>query len=65
MSLAEAKISAAASGVVLEGEDSVAEPDQLTANTQSLAEEYPRYYSSMVNLIKNSESRIKKLSEGE
>lgn len=65
MNLCEAKITAAASGTVLEGEDSIDNADELTANTQSLAEEYPRYYSSMVNLIKNSESRIKKISDAE
>lgn len=31
----------------------------LTVTTQSLAEEYPKLYSSTVNLIKNSEERIK------
>ncbi len=62
MNFCEAKIAAASTGTVLEGEDCVRDAEELTANTQSLAEEYPRYYSSMVNLIKNSESRIKSLN---
>ena len=63
MNVCEAKIAAATTGSVLEGEDCVQNSDELSANTQSLAEEYPRYYSSMVNLIKNSESRIKSLNQ--
>ncbi len=62
MNVCESKISAASGGIVLPGEDAVGNPDEMSANTQSLAEDYPRYYSSMVNLIKNSESRIRELS---
>lgn len=63
MSICEAKIAAAAEGTVLSGEDAVTDAEELAVNTQSLGEEYSRYYSSMVNLIKNSESRIKKISD--
>lgn len=62
MSLAQAKVAAAVSGVVTPGEDAVSEADELVITTQSLAEEYPKYYSSMVNLIKNSESRVRALN---
>lgn len=65
MALCESKISAAVSGVRLEGEDTVKDPEELRADTRTLAEEYPRYYSSTVNLIKNSESRLQKLSSQE
>lgn len=63
MALAEAKIAAALSGIALDGGDAVTETDELSADTQSLAEQYPKFYSSMVNLIKNSESRIEALGE--
>ena len=65
MNVCESKISAASSGKALAGEDAVENSDDLSANTKTLAEDYPRYYSSMVNLIKNSESRIKSLGEEE
>lgn len=63
MDICEAKITAAAEGVALAGEDAITDAEGLAVNTQSLGEEYPKYYSSMVNLIKNSEARIKKISE--
>lgn len=62
MNVCEAKIAAASVGTVIAGEDAIENADDLRADTQSLAEEYPRYYSSMVNLIKNSESRIKSVN---
>lgn len=65
MSLCEAKITAAVEGTALQGEDTVADPEGLAVNTQSLGEEYSKYYSSMVNLIKNSEARIKKISDAD
>lgn len=63
MNICEAKITAAAEGTALPGEDAIGNSEELAVNTQSLGEEYSRYYSSMVNLIKNSEARIKKISE--
>lgn len=63
MDICEAKITAAAEGVALTGEDAITDAEGLAVNTQSLGEEYPKYYSSMVNLIKNSEARIKKISD--
>ena len=63
MSIAEAKVSAAVKGVALGKEDAVTDSEELATDTHALAEEYPQYYSSMVNLIKNSESRVKSVSE--
>ncbi|MCD7823604.1 MAG: helix-turn-helix domain-containing protein [Oscillospiraceae bacterium] len=62
MSLAEAKLNAALNGVVTNGEDAVSEDSIPEITTQSLSEEFPQYYSSTVNLIKNSEARIKEIS---
>ncbi len=64
MAVACARLSAATEGVVLSGEDCIKNADGLAMDTQSLGQEYPQYYSSMVNLIKNSEARIKAVSEG-
>lgn len=61
MNLSEAKLSAAANGVILDGEDAAVPGSAPEINTQSLATEFPQYYSSTVNLIKNSEARIKAL----
>lgn len=63
MSMCDAKLSAAVKGIKLPPEDAVEQEDaaELGVSTQSLAEEFPKYYSSMVNLIKNSENRIKKV----
>lgn len=63
MSLAEAKVSAAVKGVAIGKEDALTDSEELATDTHTLAEEYPQYYSSMVNLIKNSESRVKSVSE--
>lgn len=60
MFLAESRLDAACNG---SGKDAVAEGEAPVINTQSLAEDYPQYYSSCVNLIKNSEDRIKEVSE--
>lgn len=62
MSLAEAKLNAAVSGVIVDGEDAVDREQSPEINTAGLAQEYPQYYSSTVNLIKNSEVRIKELN---
>lgn len=67
MSLCDARISAAVKGNKVGSADAVApeDADELAFSTQALAEEFPKYYSSMVNLIKNSENRIKQLTDGE
>lgn len=60
MFLAESRLDAACNGA---GKDAVTEGEAPAISTQSLAEDYPQYYSSCVNLIKNSEDRIKEVSE--
>lgn len=63
MSLADAKLSCAIKGNALPGEDALKpqSSENLLLSTQSLGEEFPKFYSSMVNLIKNSENRIKSI----
>ncbi|MCC8131164.1 MAG: helix-turn-helix domain-containing protein [Oscillospiraceae bacterium] len=63
MNIAEAKLNASLKGVATPGEDAVSEDQTPEITTQSLSEEFPQYYSSTVNLIKNSEARIKEVSE--
>ncbi len=63
MNLAQSRVISAVEGVALPGEDAISETDGLVITTQSLAEDYPQYYSSMVNLIKNSESRVKAITD--
>lgn len=67
MSICDAKMNAAVKGAKIGGADAVDPQDaeDLAISTQSLAEEFPRYYSSMVNLIKNSENRIKEVCGGD
>lgn len=62
MSMAEAKLNAALNGVEVDGDEGVSEEEAPEINTESLAKDYPQYYSSTVNLIKNSEAKIKTLS---
>ena len=64
MSLCDARVNAAVNGTKIAGFDAVTPDDaeDLAFSTQTLAEEFPKYYSSMVNLIKNSENRIKELT---
>lgn len=65
MSLCDARLKAAVNGNAIPPEDAVDEFDEteLEVNTQTLAEQFPKLYSSMVNLIKNSEGRIKKICD--
>ena len=63
MSVASAKLNAATKGVALSGEDTVKDVEELAMDTATLGRVYPQYYSSMVNLIKNSEQRIKSVTE--
>ena len=64
MNICEARINAAVNGTKIGNADAVEPQDaeELAISTQSLADEFPRYYSSMVNLIKNSESRVREIS---
>lgn len=62
MCLSESKLNAAVNGVAIGKDDAVFEDGAPQISTQSLAEDYPQYYSSTVNLIKNSESKIKEIT---
>lgn len=61
MEVCEARAEAVASGDALEGQDPVEKVEELAITTESLAEEYPLFYSSLLNLVQNSEHRV---SEG-
>ncbi len=65
MSVSQTAASACASGVKFNGGDTVDNPEDLAVTTDSLAKEFPKYYSSMVNLIKNSEAKIHMLTNAE
>ncbi len=59
--VAEANVKAALAGEELAGPDSALKDTQcLAMTTESLSEEYPLYASSLLNLIKTSETRIEK-----
>lgn len=58
MNIAKAKAQAYASNETVDENDRSIDDDELFINTNMLSEEYPAYYSSMVNLIKNSEAKI-------
>ena len=58
MSMAKAKSEACASGVKLSDSDVGVDIDELYITTNTLAEDYPVQYSSMVNMIKNREAKI-------
>lgn len=62
MSLSEAASNAAARGLSVRGNDCVKKGEELFLTTTTLAEEYPQYSSSLLNLIKNSENEINKLN---
>lgn len=59
ISISEAYIKAASSGIVTDEGDAVTEFDTLYATTQTLTRDYPEYASSLLNLIKISEESIK------
>lgn len=65
MSMSYAAANAAATGTVYNGNDTVKETEELYITTATLSEQFPAQYSSVVNLIKNSESRINELSDSE
>ncbi len=62
MSLAQSTANAAAKGIEINGNDSLKEFEDLFITTTTLSEEFPSHYSSMVNLIKNSEAKIQMLT---
>lgn len=56
---------ACAAGIKHNGNDIVENPEEIVITTDTLAAENPKYYSSMVNLIKNSEAKIQILNNAE
>lgn len=65
MNISHAAASAAAQGIKFKNNDAVEDADELYITTSKLSEEYPAYYSSMVNLIKNSEAKINMITNAE
>ena len=60
VSMNEANIKAASSGIPIGENDSVQDPDVLYLTTAILSQTYPEYSSSLLNLIKISEESIHK-----
>ncbi len=56
---------AAAEGIEFNSNDCLKDNEEFYITTSKLSQEYPNYYSSMVNLIKNSEARINIISNSE
>lgn len=65
MNVSQASANAAAEGIQINDNDAEKDPDELYITTATLSTEYPNYYSSMVNLIKNSEAKINMLGNAE
>lgn len=65
MSMAKAKSEACAGGVKLNEKDTQIDIEELFITTNTLAQEYPNQYSSVVNLIKNSEAKIQLLTNSD
>ena len=58
MTVAEAKARAVALGETLSDQEELTEVENLAVTTESLNQAYPRFASSLLNLIPNSESNI-------
>ena len=65
MCMAKAKAEACTGGVKLCDSDTPVDTDELYITTNTLAEDYPVQYSSMVNLIKNSEAKIQLITSND
>ena len=65
MNISHAAANAAAEGIEYKSNDAVKDTEELYITTATLSEEFPNYYSSMVNLIKNSEAKINMISNSE
>lgn len=63
MAMCEAEASAAAKGVVFGENDIALESDSNVITASTLSEEYAGSASSLLNVVKNSEARIKIISE--
>ncbi len=64
MSFSKGKAEAAASGNALNGND-ILKKENMFITTDLMSKEFPVYYSSAVNLIKNSEAKIKMILDSE
>lgn len=65
MSVSHASAKAAAEGIELKDNDALKDAEELYITTATLSNEFPNHYSSMVNLIKNSEAKINMLGNAE
>lgn len=65
MALCEANAAAAAAGVPLNGGDTVKPSEDTLITANSLSEEFPGSASSLLNVIKNSEAKMRIISDTE
>jgi len=65
MALCAANAEAAAKGIPFNGGDTAKESDETVITSTTLSEKYPALSSSILNIIKNSEAKIKDLSGGQ
>ena len=65
MGMSESIATAAAKGISINGNDCVDEDTSPVITSKTLSEEFPSYASSLLNLVKNSESRIQLLNNSE
>lgn len=65
MSVSQAAATASAEGIEYKNNEPIKETEDLYITTATLSEEFPSYYSSMVNLIKNSEAKINMITNAE
>lgn len=62
MAICEANATAAAKGILINGNDCVKENTSPLITTATLSEDFPSYSSSLLNLVKNSEAKIQLLN---
>lgn len=62
MGMSESIATAAAKGIPISGNDCADEDTSPVITSKTLSEEFPSYASSLLNLVKNSESRIQILN---
>ena len=62
MHMAEANVSVLLRGGSVHGGEGLADPAPLAMTTESLTREFPLYTSSLLNLVKTSETRIRALT---
>lgn len=65
MGISESLATAAAKGISIGGNDCADEDQSAVITSKTLSEEFPSYASSLLNLVKNSESRIQLLNSSE